>query len=80
MKDGGGREEGRTIAFPFFLPQPLPALLLAPLFARSLSLVPRSLFLNRTEMLATQAKLERVRQCLNWYCDTQAEAKRLTFS
>ena len=76
-----GRERGRKeIAFPSFLPQPLPALLLAPLFARSLSLVPRSLFLNRTEMLATQAKLERVRQCLNWYCNTQADAKRLTFS
>ena len=34
---------------------PLPALLLAPFFARSLTLVPRSLLLNRTETLATQA-------------------------
>ena len=33
------------------------ALLLAPFFAQSLTLVPRSLFLNRTETLATQAKL-----------------------
>ena len=41
--------------FPSFLPHPLPALLLAPLFARSLTLVPRSLNLNRTETLATQA-------------------------
>ena len=32
------------------------ALLLAPLFARSLTLVPRSLLLNRAEKLATQAK------------------------
>ena len=32
------------------------ALLLAPFFARSLTLVPRCL-LNRTERLATQAKL-----------------------
>ena len=31
------------------------ALLLAPFFARSLTLVPRSLLLNRTETLATQA-------------------------
>ena len=31
------------------------ALLLAPFFARSLTLVPLSLLLNRTEMLATQA-------------------------
>ena len=43
-------------AFPSFLPHPLPALLLAPFFTRSLTLVPRSLLLNRTETLATQAK------------------------
>ena len=42
---------------PFFHPHPLSALLLVPLFARSLTLIPRSLFLNRTETLATQAKL-----------------------
>ena len=36
-------------------PHPLPALLLAPFFARSTTLVPRSLLLNRTEMLPTQA-------------------------
>ena len=35
---------------------PLPALLLAPFFARSLTLVPRSLLLNRSETLATQAR------------------------
>ena len=34
---------------------PLPTLLLAPFFARSLTLVPHSLLLNRTETLATQA-------------------------
>ena len=33
----------------------LPALLLAPFSARSLTLVPCSLLLNRTETLATQA-------------------------
>ena len=33
------------------------ALLLAPLFSRSLTLVPRSFLLNRTETLATQAVL-----------------------
>ena len=32
-----------------FLPHPLPGLLLAPFFARSLTIVPRSLLLNRTE-------------------------------
>ena len=37
--------------------EPLPALLLAPLFSRSLTLVPRSFRLNRTETLATQAIL-----------------------
>ena len=36
-------------------PTPFPALLLAPFFARSLTLVPRSLLLKRTETLATQA-------------------------
>ena len=56
MKEGGrGRGRGRK-PFPFFLPQPLPALLLAPFFSRSLTLVPLSLLLNRTETLATQAR------------------------
>ena len=50
-----GRGRGRKKRFPSFLPHPLPALLLAPFFARSLSLVPHSLLLNRTETLATQA-------------------------
>ena len=44
-------------AFPSFLPHPLPALLLTPFFTRSLTLVPRSLLLNRTETLATQASM-----------------------
>ena len=44
-------------AFPPFLPHPLPALLLAPFFAQSLTLFPRSFLLNRTETHATQASL-----------------------
>ena len=53
---GGFQNPGVCLqAFPSFLPHPLPALLLAPFFARSLNLVPRSMLLNRTEMLATQA-------------------------
>ena len=36
------------------------ALLLAPLFSRSLTLVPRSFLLNRTETLATQASFNRL--------------------
>ena len=48
MKEGEGGGEGRK-------PHSLPALLLAPFFARSLTLVPRSLLLNRAETLATQA-------------------------
>ena len=51
MKEGGGGGEGR-ISSP-----PLPALLVEPFFARSLVLVPRSLLLNRTETLATQASV-----------------------
>ena len=46
---GFGRARNEAIA------KKLPALLLAPFFARSLTLVPRSLLLNRTETLATQA-------------------------
>ena len=53
---GGFQNPGICLlAFPSFLPHPLPALLLAPFFARSLTLFPRSLLLNRTETLATQA-------------------------
>ena len=53
---GGFQNPGVCLqAFPSFLPHPLPALLLAPFVARSLTLVPHSLLLNRTEMLATQA-------------------------
>ena len=49
--ESGGR--GRDVSF--LSSPPLPALLLAPFFARCLTLVPRSLLLNRTETLATQA-------------------------
>ena len=52
MKEGGEGVEGRKLSSP-----PLPALLLAPFFAQSLTLVPRSLLLNPTETLATQANL-----------------------
>ena len=55
---GGFQNPGVCLqAFPSFLPHPLPALLLTPFFARSLTLAPHSLLLNRTETLATQAKL-----------------------
>ena len=50
--ESGGR--GRDVSF--LSSPPLPALLLAPFFARSLTLVPRSLLLNRTETIATQAR------------------------
>ena len=53
---GGFQNPGVCLqAFPSFLPHPLPALLLAPLFSRSLTLVPRSFLLNCTETLTTQA-------------------------
>ena len=48
-------ERGRGMVT--FLPHPLPALKLLPVFARSLTLVPRSLLRNRTETLATQTVL-----------------------
>ena len=46
-------------AFPSFLPHPLPTLLLVPFFARSFTLVPCFLLLNRTETLAMQAKFNK---------------------
>ena len=49
MNERGGGE------FPSFNPHTLPALLLAPFFARSLTSVPRSLSGNPTETLAMQA-------------------------
>ena len=57
MKVGGGGGEGRVS---FLSSSPLPALLLTPFFVRSLTLVPRSLLLNRTETLATQASYNEV--------------------
>ena len=56
---GGFQNPGVCLqAFPSFLPHPLPGLLLAPFVARSLTPVLRSLLLNRTETLATQATLQ----------------------
>ena len=53
MKEG--EAEGKEGNISSFLPHPLPALLLPPFFARSLTLVPCSLTLNHKETLATQA-------------------------
>ena len=49
MNEGGGGE------FPSFNPHPVPALLLAPFFAWSLTSVPRSVSGNPTETLTMQA-------------------------
>ena len=55
---GGFQNPGVCLqAFPSFLPHPLSALLFAPFFARPLTLVLRSLLLNRAETLATQANM-----------------------
>ena len=45
--------------------------LLAPFFAQSFTLVPRSLLLNRTETLATQARLNLAGKAFRWLfkCD-----------
>ena len=67
MKDGGGGGEGRNF-LPSFLPHSLPALLLTPLFSRSLTLVPRSFLLNRTETLATQATKKRAVRAEMLFC------------
>ena len=54
---GGFQNPGVCLqAFPSFLPHPLPTLLLAPLFSRSLTLVPCSFLLNPTETLVMQAR------------------------
>ena len=59
MKERGGGGEGRGLsASVSFLSSPLlPALLLAPFFVLSLTVVARSLFRNRTETLASQARI-----------------------
>ena len=53
-RGGRGREGGREVSFP---PHLLPDLFLTTLFARSVTLVPRSLLVNRTETLAMQATI-----------------------
>ena len=64
---GGFQNPGVCLqAFPSFFPHPLPTLLLTPFFAQSLTLVPRSLLLNRTETLATQAILDLLLKTSFW--------------
>ena len=53
VNEGGGEGRGKGSNL---MAHPLPTLLLEPFFARSLTLVPRSLRLNRTETLPTQAR------------------------
>ena len=53
----GVEREGKEGNLLSFLPHPLPALLVATFSGQSLTLVPRSLLLNRTETLTTQATL-----------------------
>ena len=60
---GGFQNPGVCLqAFRSFLPHPLSALLPVPFFGRSLTLVPCSLLLNRTETLAMQAMNENTYQ------------------
>ena len=59
-KTSGTQGRGLSASVSFLSSPPLPALLLSPFFARSLTLVPRSLFLHRTETLATQATSSQV--------------------
>ena len=66
---GGFQNPGVCLqAFPSFLPHPLPALLLASLFWRSLTLVPLSFLLNRTETLATQAMISAINRHFRHFC------------
>ena len=54
---GGFQNPGVCLqTFPSFLPHPLPALLLTPFSSGLVTIVPRSLLLNRTLTLATQAR------------------------
>ena len=61
---------------PSFLPPPLPALLFTPFFARSLTLVPRSLLLNRTETPATQATI--LEGTNSWYLHVDQQSYQRT--
>jgi len=75
---GGFQNPGVCLqVFPSFLPRPLPALLLSPFFARSLTLVPRSLFLHRTEMLATQATTEMDSQVVSFMMAVNNHQRRV---
>ena len=65
-----GEGEGKEGNLSFLSSPPLPAPLLTPFFARSLTLVPRSLLLNRTETLATQAIS---RTCSDFYVDDPSQ-------
>ena len=76
---GGFQNPGVCLqAFPSFLPYPLPDLLLAPFFSRSLSPVPRSFLLNRTETLATQANFYLVSNRVNTVHRPYIFTKKLT--
>ena len=73
---GGFQNPGVCLqAFPSFLPHPLPALLLAPFITWSLTLIPRSLLLNHTEMLPTQAMLHS-----SWCLKTHARSDTCSFA
>ena len=67
--------------FPTPAPPPPPSLSFAPFVARSLTLVPRSLLLNHTETLATQAKHGDKAEVLNKTtvkCHYQSCQKKIT--
>ena len=80
MKVGGGGGEVSFLSS-FLSSPPLLALLLAPFFAPSLTLVLRSLFLNRTETLAAQANLLLLRIfSAHIFCVSCAQAMIFLFS
>ena len=69
MKEGGG-------VLPFFLTPPL---LLAPFFARSLTLAPRSLLRNSSETLTTQANVRVCWEVLEDSLWRRASARNVSF-
>ena len=83
---GGGEGRGLSASVSFLSSPAPPALLLAPFFELSLTLVPRSLLRNRTDTHATQARILTLNLtmnntlCANYYQSSKKMNKLFHFA